>query len=45
MNAQSIVLIFVIISAFAYFFTEEFYAVANFLDNTRCSIGIEHYCK
>jgi len=45
MNAQSIIFIFVIIGAFAYFFTDEFYAVANFLDNARCSIGIEHYCK
>jgi hypothetical protein len=45
MNANPVVLIFVIVGAFAYFFTEEFYAVANFLDDARCSIGIEHYCK
>jgi hypothetical protein len=45
MDPKGIISIFVAVAAFAYFFTDEFYAVADFLDSTRCSIGIEHYCK
>ncbi len=37
--------VFVAVGLFAYLFYDEFMAIANFLDSTRCSIGMEHYCK
>lgn len=40
-----VLLVFAAVGAFAYLFRDEFMAIANFFDETRCSIGMEHYCK
>jgi hypothetical protein len=44
MNLSSILILAGIISAFAYFFTDEFLAVSQYLDDTRCELGWDAYC-
>jgi len=39
------VTVFVVIGAFAILFKDAFMATADFLDETRCSIGWEAYCE
>lgn len=40
----TVLIIFVVVTLFAVFFREAFMATADFLDSTRCSIGMD-YCK
>lgn len=39
------VMVFVAIGAFALLFKDAFMATADFLDETRCSIGWQAYCE
>lgn len=39
------IIVFSVIAVFALLFKDAFVATANFLDETRCSIGWEAYCE
>ena len=39
------IIVFSLVAAFALLFKDAFMATANFLDESRCSIGMESYCK
>jgi hypothetical protein len=43
-SLSSAIVIFVLVGLFAYFFYDEFMAVSQFFDDTRCSIGADTYC-
>ncbi len=40
-----VILVFAAVAAFAILFKDAFMATANFLDETRCSIGMQSYCE
>lgn len=44
-NQAFIAIVFLTIGTFAYLMPDTFVAVGNFLDNARCTIGMDYYCK
>lgn len=45
MNSSFVIATFVVVALFAYFFTEEFYAISDRIDYAYCFIGMEQHCK
>ena len=39
------IIVFVVIGLFAILFKDAFMATIDFLDSTRCAIGMDSYCK
>lgn len=40
-----VLIVFVVVALFAVMFKDAFVATSNFLDETRCSIGMKLYCN